>query len=169
MRALREQGRVHETASGKQYVKYFLRQAEDGQWYKDQPVDTLWADEGVRPLRHCTKAELEIGYPTQKPEALLRRIVEWTTRPGDLVMDLFCGSGTSLAVAAKLGRAWVGCDVGEHAVRVCSMRMEKVCAEGGGGMRVMRAPWETKHDRQSTVVARANGGMMRVGSEPTSS
>ncbi|HYE60502.1 MAG TPA: site-specific DNA-methyltransferase [Phycisphaerales bacterium] len=137
MAALREQGRVHETASGKQYVKYFLRQGEDGRWYKDQPVDTLWADEEVRPLRHCTREELDVGYPTQKPEGLLRRVVEWTTRRGDLVMDLFCGSGTTLAVAAKLGRAWVGCDVGEHAVRVCRERMTRVCGEVGGGGRVI--------------------------------
>jgi DNA modification methylase len=121
--ALRAQGRVYETPSGKVYIKYFLRQGEDGRWYKDQPVDTLWADDAVRPLRHCSKDELEIGYPTQKPEALLRRIIEWTTRGGDMVMDFFCGSGTTLAAAAKLGRRWIGCDSGEHAIRIASQRL----------------------------------------------
>jgi adenine-specific DNA-methyltransferase len=121
--SLRAQGRVHDTPSGKQYIKYFLREGDDKRWYKDQPVDTLWADETVRPLRHCTKEELEIGYPTQKPEALLRRIIEWTTREGDMVMDFFCGSGTTLAAAAKLNRRWLGCDSGEHAIRIASARL----------------------------------------------
>jgi DNA modification methylase len=130
IRALKREGRVYETPSGKVYIKYPLRRGDDGLWYKDQPVDTLWTDEAVRPLRHCTREELDIGYPTQKPEGLLRRIVEWTTREGDVVADFFCGSGTTLAAAAKLGRKWIGCDVGEAAVRVASQRLAKAALEG---------------------------------------
>jgi DNA modification methylase len=121
--ALRAQGRVHETASGRVYIKYQLRQGVDGRWYKDQPADTLWTDAEVRPLRHCSKEELAIGYATQKPEGLLRRLIEWTTREGDLVADFFCGSGTTLAAAERLGRRWIGCDLGRVAIHTSRKRM----------------------------------------------
>lgn len=63
------------------------------------------------------------GYPTQKPEALLGRIIRASTDPGDVVGDFFCGSGTSLAVAKKLGRDWIGCDVAPDAVRIATDRL----------------------------------------------
>ncbi len=126
--ALRAQNRVYDSPSGKVYIKYPLRQGDDGRWYKDQPVDTLWSDDAVRPLRHASKAELEIGYPTQKPESLLRRLIEWTTSPGDLVIDLFCGSGTTLAAAEKLGRRWIGCDIGTPAIETSRARLEALGA-----------------------------------------
>jgi DNA modification methylase len=125
IRQLRREGRVHDTPSGKVYIKYPLRRAEDGLWYKDQPVDTLWTDDAVKPLRHCTRSELDIGYPTQKPLGLLKRIIEWTTREGDLVADFFCGSGTTMAAAQQLGRRWIGCDIGERAVRLSTQRLSR--------------------------------------------
>jgi adenine-specific DNA-methyltransferase len=64
-----------------------------------------------------------LGFPTQKPEALLRRIVETTSRPGDLVADFFCGSGTALAVSEKLGRRWIGCDLSRWAIHVSRKRL----------------------------------------------
>lgn len=64
------------------------------------------------------------GYPTQKPEALLERILMASSNEGDLVADLCCGSGTTLAVAHKLGRRWVGCDIGEKAIEVSQKRLE---------------------------------------------
>jgi DNA modification methylase len=126
--ALRAQNRVHESPSGKVYIKYPLRQGDDGRWYKDQPVDTLWSDEDVRPLRHAPRAELDIGYPTQKPESLLRRLIEWATAPGDLVIDLFCGSGTTLAAAERLGRRWIGCDIGAPAIETSRARLDALGA-----------------------------------------
>jgi site-specific DNA-methyltransferase (adenine-specific)/adenine-specific DNA-methyltransferase len=65
------------------------------------------------------------GYPTQKPLALLERIIEAHSEPGDTVADLFCGSGTTLVAAEKLGRRWIGCDVGEQSLRVCKERLER--------------------------------------------
>jgi len=125
---LRLEGRVYDSATGRIYIKYPLREGDDGAWYKDQPVDTLWTDPDVRPLRHCSKDELGIGYATQKPEGLLRRIIEWTTARGDLVADFFCGSGTTLAAAEKLGRRWIGCDNGALAVHTSRKRMAMVQA-----------------------------------------
>jgi hypothetical protein len=64
-----------------------------------------------------------LGYPTQKPEALLDRIVKTCSKPGDLVADFFCGSGTTLAVAERLGRRWIGCDLGRWGAHVSRKRL----------------------------------------------
>lgn len=120
---LRKQGRVHETSRGTVSIKYFLERDALGRWCKRAPVDTIWDDEQVRPLRFAPKAELAVPYVTQKPESLLRRIVQWATREGDLVLDPFCGSGTTLVVAQQLGRRWVGCDRSAHAISVASARL----------------------------------------------
>lgn len=71
---------------------------------------------------------LDIGiakgtYPTQKPEELLERIIRASSNPGDLVADFFCGSGTTLAVAEKLGRRWIGCDLGRFAIHTTRKRL----------------------------------------------
>ena len=64
-----------------------------------------------------------VGYATQKPEELLARILKASSNPGDLVADFFCGSGTTLAVAEKLGRRWIGCDLGRWAIHVTRKRL----------------------------------------------
>jgi adenine-specific DNA-methyltransferase len=64
-----------------------------------------------------------MGYDTQKPEGLLERIVGWATKPGDLVADFFCGSGTTLAVAERMGRRWIGSDAGEAAIDITRRRL----------------------------------------------
>ena len=64
-----------------------------------------------------------VGYPTQKPEALLERIISTCSLPGDVVADFFCGSGTTLAVAERLGRRWIGCDLGRWGTHVTRKRM----------------------------------------------
>jgi DNA modification methylase len=66
------------------------------------------------------------GYPTQKPESLLERIVNASSNPGDLVLDCFCGSGTTLAVAQKLGRRWVGCDINLGAIQTTTKRLNQI-------------------------------------------
>jgi len=63
------------------------------------------------------------NYPTQKPEALLEKVISISSNPGDLVADVFCGSGTTLAVAEKLGRRWIGCDLSRYAVHVSRKRL----------------------------------------------
>ncbi|MDD4931300.1 MAG: DNA methyltransferase [Candidatus Colwellbacteria bacterium] len=66
------------------------------------------------------------NYPTQKPEVLLERIIRSSTNEGDLVMDFFCGSGTTLAVAEKLGRRWIGCDIGKLAIYTTQKRLLEI-------------------------------------------
>jgi DNA modification methylase len=87
------------------------------------PLSDVWDIGIIAPI-----ARERLGYPTQKPEALLRRILEAATRPGDLVADFFCGSGTTLAVAEKLGRRWIGCDLGTHAIQTTRKRLLELCA-----------------------------------------
>ncbi len=64
-----------------------------------------------------------LGFETQKPEALLERIIRASSNPGDLVADFFCGSGTTLAVAERLGRRWIGCDLSRRAIQICRNRL----------------------------------------------
>lgn len=70
-----------------------------------------------------TVATERTGYPTQKPLALLDRIIRASSNPGDLVADFFCGSGTTLVAAARLDRRWIGCDISEEAVRLAYPRI----------------------------------------------
>ena len=68
-------------------------------------------------------AQERINYPTQKPEALLERIIKASSNEGDLVADFFCGSGTTTAVAEKLGRKWIATDLGKFAIHTTRKRM----------------------------------------------
>jgi adenine-specific DNA-methyltransferase len=83
------------------------------------PLQDVWTD--VNPVNSQALEATE--YPTQKPEALLERIVRAATDDGDLVLDCFAGSGTTAAVAEKLGRRWIACDLGRFAVHTARKRL----------------------------------------------
>ncbi|MDL1981153.1 MAG: hypothetical protein LWX02_06705 [Deltaproteobacteria bacterium] len=89
---------------------------------KGDIVDSVWDD--IPPVNPV--ALERVDYPTQKPEALLERISLASSNPGDLVMDAFAGSGTTAAVAEKLGRRWIVCDFGKHAIYTMQKRMLKI-------------------------------------------
>jgi DNA modification methylase len=86
---------------------------------KGVPVRTIWDD--VYEVN--SQAHERIDYPTQKPEALLERVVKASSNEGDIVADFFCGSGTTAAVAEKLGRKWIGSDLGKFAIHTTRKRM----------------------------------------------
>ena len=69
-----------------------------------------------------------LGYPTQKPEALLERIIKASSKAGSLVLDAFCGCGTAMAVAQRLGRKWIGIDISPTAISLIEKRLEKIGA-----------------------------------------
>jgi site-specific DNA-methyltransferase (adenine-specific)/adenine-specific DNA-methyltransferase len=98
-----------------------------------RPVQALWDD--IPPIN--PQARERLGYPTQKPEALLARILATSSRPGDLVLDPFAGSGTTLAVARRMGRRCVGLDQGTAAVR---LSLRRALAEPGPGLRLYEVP-----------------------------
>src|SRR5690606_28137598 len=79
-----------------------------------------WID--IESLRSWHQERL--GYPTQKPEALLERIIEASSNPGDVVLDPFCGCGTAVAVAERLHRKWIGIDITHLAIAAIVSRME---------------------------------------------
>jgi len=112
--------RVYCTNGGNIGVKYYLAALGDGRHAVERAVDNIWDD---IPGLGTTPSE-DLGYPTQKTEALLERIVATATRPGDWVLDPFAGSGTTLAVAQKLGRRWIGGDAALGAVQTAARRLQ---------------------------------------------
>jgi DNA modification methylase len=86
---------------------------------KGVPLGSVWDDIGLIQ----GQGNESVGYPTQKPIALLERILELSSKPGDLVLDGFCGCGTTLIAAEKLKRNWIGIDVSPTACRVMSQRL----------------------------------------------
>jgi len=97
---------------------------------RGRPIDDLWTD--IPPLN--SQAKERLGYPTQKPETLLERIIRASSNEGDVVLDPFCGCGTAIAVAHRLKRRWVGIDITHLAVNLMKHRLlaafgESVTAE----------------------------------------
>jgi len=86
---------------------------------KGKQIEDIWTDvNSANPM-----ADERVDYPTQKPEALLERIIKASSKENDLVADFFCGSGTTLSVAEKLGRKWIGSDLGKFAIHTTRKRM----------------------------------------------
>jgi site-specific DNA-methyltransferase (adenine-specific)/adenine-specific DNA-methyltransferase len=86
------------------------------------PLQDLWTD--INPIHNL--AEQRLGYPTQKPEPLLERIIRASSNEGDLVADFFCGSGTTAAMAEKLGRKWIATDLGKFGIHTTRKRLIQV-------------------------------------------
>ncbi len=114
MNRLIEEGRIIQTKPGTvpQYVRYL----DEMPGVLSQDV---WLD--VRPLN--SQAKERLGYPTQKPLALLERIIKASSNPGDVVLDPFCGCGTTVAAADATGRRWMGVDIDSHAIEVMLQRL----------------------------------------------
>ena len=102
MQALYEQGRIVQTKPGT--VPRYKRYLDE---MPGIPLQDLWDD--VKPVQ--SQAAERLGYPTQKPLALLERIIQASSNPGDMILDPFCGCGTTIAAAQKLGRRWIGIDI----------------------------------------------------------
>ena len=85
------------------------------------PLQDQWTD--INPIQSQSKER--IGYPTQKPLALLERIIEASSNPGGVVLDPFCGCATACVAAEKLGRKWVGIDLSSRAVELVNMRLRE--------------------------------------------
>ena len=109
-------------ASGSRYARSGIV-ARSGKRYGPNPLgkvmDDVWSIPIINPL-----SRERTGYPNQKPEALLRRILLASSDPGDLVLDPFCGSGTTAAVAEQLSRRWIAIDSSPEALEVARRRLE---------------------------------------------
>ena len=130
-------------------LKRFLSEVKEGVvpqtiWYRNEVGDNQDAKKEIKQLN-----ETEI-FATPKPEALIRQLLNIATNPGDLVLDSFLGSGTTAAVAHKMGRRYIGIEMGDHAITHCVPRLQKVIEgeqggiseavgwHGGGGFRFYR-------------------------------
>jgi site-specific DNA-methyltransferase (adenine-specific) len=113
-----------EDADGRRYRERTLG-GRTYRYYADEgrALGSIWSDCPAM-LANTPLRRESTGYPTQKPLKLLDRIVRASTREGGLVLDPFCGSGTTLAAAAALGRPFAGCDVGDLAIETTSRRLE---------------------------------------------
>ena len=113
---LDRQGRIYWPPKGKMpaYKRYLDEM-------RGRSLTSVWAD--IPPVQAHSKERL--GYPTQKPIALMERIINASSNIGDLVLDAFCGCGTTLEAAAKLKRKWIGVDFSPTACRVMAERLEK--------------------------------------------
>ena len=99
-----------------QRVKRYIKEAME----YGSPVDDVWVFDKIN-----NSSKERIGYPTQKPEALLERIIKCASNEGDIVLDPFMGGGTTAAVADKLNRQWIGIDQSTIAVKVTEQRVQK--------------------------------------------
>ncbi len=114
MRRLDKENRIYYTRNGIARIKRYLDES-DG-----RPANDLWTD--IEALRSWHTEKL--GYPTQKPEALLERIIRASSNEGDIVLDPFCGCGTAIAAAHKLGRKWVGIDITHLSIALQKYRLQ---------------------------------------------
>lgn len=116
---LRKSNLLYVTSTGGYRIKHYLDEASG------TLVDDVWTD--IDPEN--SQSLIQTGYPTQKPEALLERIFNLCTTPGDLVLDCFCGSGTTPAVAQRLGRRWIAADINKGAIQTTSKRLQTIIWE----------------------------------------
>jgi hypothetical protein len=112
--ALDKDNRLEWSGSGRPYLKRYLHEQEGN------PIKTVITD--IPPVSGLAAERL--GYPTQKPVALLERIIQASSNPGDVVLDPFCGCGTTIDAAEKLGRQWIGIDVTQLAISLIKNRLQ---------------------------------------------
>jgi DNA modification methylase len=118
---------VYGTKNAQGHTKYYKYYLDQGKIPEDYWTDINSLQSGVTE---------RVDYATQKPEALLERIIKASSNEGDLVADFFCGSGTTAAVAEKLGRKWIACDLGRFAIHTTRKRLIQV-------QREMKKSWKT--------------------------
>jgi len=129
-------GKIYFTKNGKPRRKNFM---ED---YSGTEIDNIWVD--ILPLGQAQAEAL--GYPTQKPLALLERVISASSEPGDVVLDPFCGCGTSVVAAEKLKRRWVGIDITHLGITAMKYRLRD--AFPGITFRVIGEPRDVDAARQ---------------------
>jgi adenine-specific DNA-methyltransferase len=116
---LRKQNRIYETKNGGIRIKYFL-ESDDRFIYEEQLIGDVWSD--IADAMHMSKNE-RVEYATQKPERLLERIIGASSPEAGLIADFTVGSGTTAAVAEKLGRRWITSDIGKPACLITRKRL----------------------------------------------
>ena len=113
--------KINECIKNKKSLPDNLKSKLFNTYYSEVYVRDVWDCDYTKPL--ISGSSEYLGYPTQKPEGLFERIIKASSNEGDLVADFFCGSGTTLAVAEKLGRKWIAADLSKFAIHTTRKRM----------------------------------------------
>ena len=116
MEKLKEENRVVVSKTGYKEIKFYLNDM------KGVALDDVWTD--IKDVRTIQSNE-KLNYPTQKPEGLMERIIKSSSNKNDLVLDPFCGCGTTIAAAQQLQRKWIGIDVSPAACKLARLRVKK--------------------------------------------
>jgi DNA modification methylase len=117
MQQMHDAGLIYYRTTGMPMLKHYLDEMPG------VPLQTFWDD--IKPV--ISGSEERLGFPTQKPLALLERIIQASSNENDIVLDAFCGCGTALVAAQKLKRQWIGIDYSPTACRVMAKRLKKDC------------------------------------------
>ena len=136
LEALEADGRLEWSRSGRPYLKRYLHEQQGS------PIKSVITD--IDPIG--PQAAERLGYPTQKPVALLERIMQASSNPGDWVLDPFCGLGTTIAAAQKLGRHWIGIDISYLSIALQKYRLKEQFPEAS--FRVIGEPTSLPSARQ---------------------
>ena len=166
MEEMEKQGRLVYSSSGMVYMKRYLDES------KGVPLQSWWDD--IDMLRGINKGGERLGYPTQKPLALLERILQVSSNENDIVLDAFCGCGTALVAAQKLKRQWIGIDISPTACRVMAKRLRDVCGipeseplwRAGRGFVVRDLPWTVEKLRVIPPFEFENWAVIALGGIP---
>ena len=134
MEKFEKEGRLYYTRTGMPRLKQYLDEMPG------VSIQDLWTD--ISPI--SSLAAERLGYPTQKPLALLERIIEASSNPDDVILDPFCGCGTTIAAAQKLGRKWIGIDVTHLSIALMKYRLQEMFPE---------ASFKTVGEPESTAAA----------------
>ena len=128
------EGRLVFTASGMPRYKRYVDDTPG------KPITNVWDD--IFPIN--SQAQERLGYPTQKPEALLERIIRASSNEGDVVLDPFCGCGTAIAVAERLKRRWIGIDITYLAINLVQRRLRDTFHNDLGPYEIIGAPTDVQ-------------------------
>lgn len=123
----KEKKEIDDCIKNKKSLPLKLKKKLFDTYYSEVYVRDVWDHDDTKPL--ISGSSEYVDYPTQKPEGLLERIINASSDEGDLVMDCFSGSGSTLAVAEKLGRRWIGCDINKGAIITTTERLNKIIKE----------------------------------------
>ena len=166
MERLEREGRLVYSSTGMVYQKRYLDES------KGVPLQTWWDD--IEMLRGIHRGGERLGYPTQKPLALLERIILSSSKENDIVLDAFCGCGTAIVAAQNLGRQWIGIDVSPTACQVMAKRLRDVCKlrqdenywRNGKGFIVRDLPWTEDKLRKMPHFEFENWAVIALGGIP---
>jgi len=164
MKAFDQAGKIYYRKTGMPMLKHYMDEMPG------VPLQTFWDD--VRAV--ISGSEERLGYPTQKPLALLERIINASSDPDDIVLDAFCGCGTALVAAENLRRQWIGIDVSPTACRVMAKRLRDVCKiredenlwRAGHGFVVRDLPWTEEKLRAIPAFEFENWAVIALGGIP---